>query len=82
MTKQTMKDVLAEAYLTGFRDGMERYAHWKDGQQFVGTCGTRLETARRLAEEDVKPLFSLWLLRKQKSVDGESAGEANAIVGG
>lgn len=26
-------------------DGLTRYAWWKDGEQYVGTCGTKLKDA-------------------------------------
>ena len=30
-------------YYEGVREGITRYAHWKDGVQYVGTCGTTLK---------------------------------------
>lgn len=33
------------AYEQGLRDGLAMYAHWKDGQQFVGTAGRTLTEA-------------------------------------
>ena len=38
------------AYFEGVREGVRRFAHWKDGEQYVGTCGTTLTQA--LAEVD------------------------------
>lgn len=29
----------------GLREGIRRYAWWKDGVQYVGTCGTTLKKA-------------------------------------
>ena len=34
-----------DAYKKGFIDGLMAYAHWKDGVQWVGTMGTKLEAA-------------------------------------
>ena len=34
-----------EQYREGYRDGLSAYAWWKDGVQYVGTCGTRLKEA-------------------------------------
>lgn len=34
-----------EAYLEGKKDGISEYAWWKDGEQYVGTCGTTLKKA-------------------------------------
>jgi len=33
------------AYVGGMKDGIELYAWWKDGEQFVGSCGTTLKEA-------------------------------------
>ncbi len=38
-------EVLAEVWLKGYIEGLRAYAWWKDGTQFVGTCGTTLEEA-------------------------------------
>ena len=34
-----------DAYRKGLLEGIRRYAHWKDGTQFVGTCGRTLKDA-------------------------------------
>ena len=36
-------------YLEGFIDGLREFAWWKDGQQYVGTCGTTLADAIKTA---------------------------------
>ena len=33
------------AYFQGVKAGIRLYAWWKDGSQFVGTCGTTLKVA-------------------------------------
>jgi hypothetical protein len=43
MERQKIVDV----YAIGFADGLKAFAHWKDGEQFVGTCGTTLNDALR-----------------------------------
>ena len=40
-----MKKKLNQAYYNGIREGIEQYAHWKDGVQYVGTCGFTLKDA-------------------------------------
>lgn len=35
----------AAAYYEGMIDGVKLFAHWKDGEQFVGTCGRSLKQA-------------------------------------
>ena len=42
-----------EIYRKGFEDGLECFAWWKDGTQFVGTCSTTLKEA-------IKNVFNLW----------------------
>ena len=32
-------------YKRGFMDGIRCFAHWRDGDQYVGTCGMALKTA-------------------------------------
>ena len=39
-----------QAYRLGYIDALRRYAHWVDGEQFVGTCGKTL--AEAIAEFD------------------------------
>jgi len=34
-----------EAFRNGQVDGITMYAHWKDGVQYVGTCGRTLKAA-------------------------------------
>lgn len=48
------------AYYKGVRDGLEQYAHWKDGVQYVGTTGRTLKEALErvsLAEADLLSRF-------------------------
>ena len=35
-----------EAFHKGVEEGYKRYAWWKDGVQYVGSCGTTLAKAR------------------------------------
>jgi hypothetical protein len=36
---------MTQAYHEGLRDGIHRYAHWRDGVQYVGTTGCTLQQA-------------------------------------
>ena len=48
------------AYYNGVRDGLEQYAHWRDGVQYVGTTGRTLKEALErvsLAEADLLSRF-------------------------
>ncbi len=43
--EQFLQRSQARAYFQGKRDGLELYAHWKDGVQYVGTIGRTLQAA-------------------------------------
>lgn len=38
-------DIEDKNYVTGLKDGIRKYAWWKDGEQYVGSCGTTLKQA-------------------------------------
>ena len=44
----------AEGYLEGYKAALRSYAHWKDGVQYVGTCGVTLQQALITAEEELR----------------------------
>lgn len=41
------RSVAIEAYLRGGLDAIRLYAYWKDGAEYVGSCGTTLAKAAR-----------------------------------
>lgn len=43
--EQYLQLEMTKAYYQGLREGIERYAHWKDGVQYVGTTGRMLKQA-------------------------------------
>lgn len=47
-------------YYDGVRDGLRRFAWWKDGVEYVGSCGTTLKEA--LATADVEKREHLHLI--------------------
>ena len=57
-------------YKEGYVDGMTSYAHWKDGEQFVGTCGTNLKDAVANVNKSTKynPDWVDWLTDEKKAV--------------
>lgn len=63
------KQALTKAYYNGIREGIEQYAHWKDGEQFVGTCGTTLKDA--LKRIDAEEKHALELLEDRKDIKRE-----------
>lgn len=45
------------AYYQGLRDGICKYAHWRDGVQYVGTTGRTLRSALQdIDQEEQKTL--------------------------
>ncbi len=40
--KLKLEDTRAKAYDKGYVDAVTHFAWWKDGIQYVGSCGTRL----------------------------------------
>lgn len=54
------KKLINEAYYNGIREGIQQYAWWRDGVQYVGTSGTTLKDA--LKDIDKKEKRALELL--------------------
>ena len=64
---------LTKAYYNGIREGIQQYAHWKDGVQYVGTCGTTLkDSLKRIDAEEKRALEMLEDRREIKSDLGYS----------
>ena len=42
---QQLESEKRTAYSDGFIAGLKEFAHWKDGTQYVGTCGKTLNQA-------------------------------------
>ena len=42
---QELVALIDRAYAAGVETGFRKYAWWKDGIQYVGSCGTTLEDA-------------------------------------
>jgi len=40
------------AYYQGIREGLERYAHWSNGTQYVGTTGCTLREAIQSVDQE------------------------------
>lgn len=51
-THPNIDDPVEAAYWAGVEAGMHRFAWWKDGTEYVGTCGTSLQKAIRDMDED------------------------------
>ena len=48
MTYETEQRIVSlKAFYSGLREGVVRFAHWKDGVQYVGTTGKSLLVAIR-----------------------------------
>ena len=63
------KQLLNKAYHAGVREGIERFAHWRDGVQYVGTCGTTLKDA--IKRIDAEELRDQQQLEDRRDVVGE-----------
>lgn len=50
--EQFMQQAQDRAYYRGLREGVEMYAHWRDGTQYVGTTGRTLKQALADIDED------------------------------
>lgn len=59
------KKAMTKAYYNGIREGIEQYAHWKDGVQYVGTCGTTLKDALKRIDSEEKRALELLSDRKE-----------------
>jgi hypothetical protein len=60
-----------ELYLAGMKEGTRDWAHWKDGGQYVGTCGVRLDSAIAEAEDDTgKGRYDLVIARIEQQYSG------------
>lgn len=52
-----MTETEIKAYYEGMREALWRYAHWKDGVQYVGNMGTTLKEATdKINNEEQKAL--------------------------
>lgn len=49
--RKDMSEALQTAWFQGHVHGLQEYAWWKDGVQYVGTCGTTLKDAIADAKE-------------------------------
>lgn len=43
--QKSIRPIVLAAYYDGVREGLRRYAWWKEGVEYVGSCGTTLKTA-------------------------------------
>jgi predicted heme/steroid binding protein len=46
------------AYYQGIREGIERYAHWNNGTQYVGTTGRSLREAINSINQEESEVLS------------------------
>lgn len=67
MTPNDLEQLVANAYKLGFVNGLQCFAHWKDGVEYVGTCGKTL----RAAIEKVETLHNydspVWIPTQQEA---------------
>jgi hypothetical protein len=53
-------------FYNGMREGVREYAHWRDGEQYVGTCGTTL--AQALEQIDSEEKRALEVLEDRREI--------------
>ena len=49
----TLRDIIASAYKEGYLMALTDCAWWKEGTQYVGSCGRTLKQAREEFERDL-----------------------------
>jgi|688.fasta_scaffold640929_2 hypothetical protein len=45
------------AYYMGVREGIERFAHWSNGEQYVGTTGRTLKSALEKVDQELEQVL-------------------------
>lgn len=60
------KKQATKLYYNGVREGITQYAWWKDGVQYVGTCGETLKDA--LKRIDLEEKRALELLEDRREI--------------
>lgn len=53
------KQDLNKSYYNGIREGITQYAWWRDGVQYVGTCGETLRDALHRIDQEEKRALEL-----------------------
>lgn len=71
--KLTIGQLLEQAYLEGWRKGVESYAWWKDGQQLVGSGIVRLSDALKAAPQEAQDYYRSFLERQREKHDDDGA---------
>ena len=51
---KSLEELQSSSYKTGLLEGLRRYAWWRDGVQYVGTCGTTLKDALNRVEDMIE----------------------------
>ncbi len=56
--QNNLLSIVEQIYISGVLEGVKQYAWWKNGTQYVGTCGTTLKAAcERIIKEVPKPTY-------------------------
>ena len=54
------RELSTQWFYNGMREGVREYAYWRDGEQWVGTCGITLKQAlKRIDSEEQQALKKL-----------------------
>lgn len=65
--EQYLQQTQTQAYYKGMREGVEKFAWWKDGTQYVGTTGSTLKSVlhdiNRFEADDLDSIERLLCLK-------------------
>lgn len=62
--------LVEQAFLAGYRHGVESFAIWRGGMQLVGCLERPLSEVFKHAPEDCKDAYRLYLEKQQEKHDG------------
>ena len=69
--------LVEDAFLAGYRHGVESFSVWRAGAQVVGTLERSLSEVFRRAPDDCREAYRMFLQSKQKRHDGEERSLAH-----
>ena len=63
-------ELVEEAFLAGYRHGVESYAVWRNGAQLVGALERPISEVMKRAPEDCRDVYRMFLEKAQHRHDG------------
>lgn len=65
----TIAELVEEAFLAGYRHGVEQFATWRSGEQLVGARLLPMRDVMRTAKEDCTDAYRSFLERRKRLHD-------------